>query len=119
MKKIACSLFWLSGMAALVHEVVWTRQLALIFGMTVYAISTVPAVFMAGLASGSLVLGRVADRSRNPLRLYDFPEGRIGIYVVFVPLIFNLINDLQIHLAREYVPGFSGFSLIRFWEKER
>jgi spermidine synthase len=114
MKKIVLLSFCLSGMAALIYEVVWMRQLTLIFGTTVYAISTVLAVFMAGLALGSLVLGRVADRSKNPLRLYAFLQGGIGIYVLLIPLLFNLINSLQIYLARGFALDFSGFSLIRF-----
>jgi len=114
MKKIVLLSFFLSGMAALVYEVVWMRQLTLIFGTTVYAISTVLAVFMAGLALGSFILGRIADRSKNPLRLYAFLQGGIGIYVLFIPLIFKLINNLQIYLARNYALDFSGFSLIRF-----
>ena len=83
MKKIVLLSFCLSGMAALIYEVVWMRQLTLIFGTTVYAISTVMAVFMAGLALGSLILGRIADRSKNPLRLYGFLQSGIGVYVLF------------------------------------
>ncbi|MHC4430698.1 MAG: fused MFS/spermidine synthase, partial [Planctomycetota bacterium] len=114
MKRIVHFSFCLSGMAALVYEVVWMRQLTLIFGTSVYAISTVLAVFMTGLALGSLILGRIADRSKNPLRLYAFLQGGIGVYVLFVQPIFNLINDLQVYLARNYALDFSGFSLIRF-----
>lgn len=114
MKKIVLLSFCFSGMAALVYEVVWMRQLTLIFGTTLYGISTVLAVFMAGLALGSLILGRIADRSKNPLRLYAFLQGGIGIYVFFTPPIFKLINSLQIYFARNYVLDFSGFNFIRF-----
>ena len=114
MKRIVHFSFCLSGMAALIYEVVWMRQLTLIFGTTVYAVSTVLAVFMAGLALGSLILGRIADKSKNPLRLYAFLQGAIGVYVLFIQPIFNLINHLQVYLARNYALDFSGFSLIRF-----
>ena len=40
-------LFFLSGAAGLVYEVLWTRQLALIFGVTTYAVSTVLASLRA------------------------------------------------------------------------
>lgn len=50
-----------SGFTALASEVIWTRQLALVFGATVYAFSLILAVFLAGLGAGSglsaLVLG--------------------------------------------------------------
>jgi spermidine synthase len=46
-------LFFLSGATAFVYEVVWVRQLSLVFGVTIYAVTTVLATFMGGLALGS------------------------------------------------------------------
>ena len=43
-------LFFGSGACALVYQVMWLRLLALVFGVTVYAASTVLASFMGGLA---------------------------------------------------------------------
>ena len=60
-------LFFLSGTSALIYQVLWLRLLGLVFGVTVYAASTVWAVFMAGLAIGSFVGGRMADRSSRLL----------------------------------------------------
>ncbi len=45
----------LSGFAALAGEVIWTRQLALLFGATVYTFSLILAVFLIGLGIGSSV----------------------------------------------------------------
>ena len=59
--------FFLSGFSALVYQVLWMRLLALVFGVTIHAASTVLAAFMAGLALGSAAAGRVADRVRRPL----------------------------------------------------
>jgi len=50
-------MFFLSGAAGLIYEVVWTRWLTLVFGTTVYAYSIVLSAFMAGLALGSLSPG--------------------------------------------------------------
>ena len=61
-------LFLFSGATALVYQVAWTRNLSLIFGASHQAISIVLAAFMAGLALGGVVLGRVADRLPRPLR---------------------------------------------------
>ena len=44
----------LSGFASLGAEVVWTRQLSLLFGATVYNFSLILAVFLAGIGAGSL-----------------------------------------------------------------
>ncbi|HEY1861453.1 MAG TPA: fused MFS/spermidine synthase, partial [Gemmataceae bacterium] len=62
--------FFLSGAAGLVYQVAWAKALGLIFGHTVYAAAVVLAVFMAGLASGSVYLGCRAKGHANPVALY-------------------------------------------------
>ena len=76
-------LFFISGFTGLVYEVVWMRLFGLNFGNTTLAVSTVLASYMAGLALGSLVLGKVADRFKNPLRLFGFLELGIAIAAGF------------------------------------
>jgi spermidine synthase len=49
--------FFLSGAAGLVYEVVWTRMLGLVFGHTVFAVTTLLAAFMAVLALGAAAEG--------------------------------------------------------------
>jgi spermidine synthase len=66
--------FFLSGAAGLIYQVAWGKALGLVFGHTVYAISTILAVFMGGLAFGSAVLGRWSERFRNPVALYGWME---------------------------------------------
>ena len=53
----------ISGFAALVYEVAWTRLLALIIGPTTYAFATMAAAFVGGLAIGSAIGTRVARRA--------------------------------------------------------
>lgn len=69
---LAC--FFLSGAAGLIDQVVWSKALGLIFGHTAYAIATVLAVFMAGLAAGSAWIGRRSEPSRRPIALYAWLE---------------------------------------------
>lgn len=66
--------FFLSGAAGLVYQVAWGKALGLVFGNTVYAIATVLAVFMGGLATGSALLGRWSERHANPVALYGWIE---------------------------------------------
>jgi spermidine synthase len=63
--------FFLSGAAGLIYQVAWSKALGLVFGHTVYAISTVLAVFMAGLAAGSAYIGRWGQKQSNPIVLYS------------------------------------------------
>ena len=74
MFPVIAALFFLSGASALIYQLVWLRLLSLVFGVTVYAASTVLASFMAGLAIGSAVAGRVADRVRRPLVWFGLAE---------------------------------------------
>lgn len=68
-----------SGFSALTLEVLWTKQLSLTFGSTIWAAGVVIATFMAGLALGGALFGRLADRSSNPLRLYAALELGIAL----------------------------------------
>lgn len=86
--------FFLSGATGLIYEVLWTRQLALIFGVTTYAVSTVLATYMGGLALGSYLVGRQVDRVRDPLRLYAVLEAGIGLYALLVPFLFAALRPL-------------------------
>ncbi|MCY1483283.1 Polyamine aminopropyltransferase [compost metagenome] len=63
-------LLFISGGAALVYQVLWVKQLSLVVGVEVYAVTTGISAFFAGLALGGLVFGRWADRLRHPVRLY-------------------------------------------------
>jgi predicted membrane-bound spermidine synthase/Tfp pilus assembly protein PilF len=86
--------FFFSGIAGLIYEVVWTRMLTQIFGNTTYAIATVLSAFMAGLAIGSYLFGRIADRGKNDFLLYGLLEAGVGIYGFLVPRLFELGQTL-------------------------
>ncbi|HTA56516.1 MAG TPA: fused MFS/spermidine synthase [Candidatus Baltobacteraceae bacterium] len=66
--------FFFSGVAGLIYQVAWGKALGLVFGHTAYAIATVLAVFMAGLAAGSAYLGRWKQSHAEPLKLYAWIE---------------------------------------------
>ena len=50
-------LFFVSGAAGLIYEVVWLRLWTYVFGNSTEAMGTVLAAFMAGLALGSYLGG--------------------------------------------------------------
>ena len=104
----------MSGASGLVYEVVWTRQLTLVFGSTVFATSTVLTAFMAGLALGSYYFGRMADRERRPLRLYAILEAGIGVFALIWPLLLSALNAIYVLAYRGLGAEFYSLSLIRF-----
>lgn len=97
-KVVAMLLFLLSGFISLVFQVGWLKMLLNIFGNTVWAASTLLTAFMAGLAIGSWLFGRIADRTASPLRLYGFLEGFIGLFGIFTLLVFNKLHLVYIPL---------------------
>lgn len=112
--RILLLAFFLSGLAALVYEIVWARKLGLIFGTTTYAISTILAVFFTGLALGSFIFGKLVDKYPRPLFIYALLELGIGLYALFTPYIFELIKSLQISFWQRFTPTYSGFSVFTF-----
>ncbi len=112
--RVLLLLFVLSGAAGLIYEVVWARQLVLVFGNTSQAVSTILTGFFGGLAIGGFVGGRVADRVARPLRLYGVLELIVVAVVLLTPVTFQLIGDLY----RGLYPSLSGspmaLALVRF-----
>jgi spermidine synthase len=72
-------LVFLSGFSALVYQVLWMKQLGLLFGNTSHAAGATLAAFFAGLAAGSWFWGKRSSRCGNPLRTYAGLELGIAI----------------------------------------
>ena len=89
--------FFLSGAAGLIYQVAWAKSLALIFGSTVYAVTTVLAVFLGGLALGSDWISCWSERRENPLRLYALLEVGIAAFGAVSPLNLAGVHALYIH----------------------
>lgn len=106
--------FFFSGATGLIYEVLWTRLLGLVFGHTVFAITTVLAAFMAGLGLGSHLFGKIADRHAHPLRLYGLLEVGIGVYALLTPVLLSKAEAVYIPLYRSLELSFFAFSLAQF-----
>lgn len=106
-KHILYALFSASGFCALVYEILWSKYLALSFGSTMIAVSLVAAVFMGGLALGSLFIGRYTEREANLLRIYALLEGLIALFALLFPPTLDFAQQLHIVLERVF-PAYSG-----------
>ena len=93
------ALFFFSGASALIYQVLWLRQLSLIFGVSVYAASTVLATFMAGLAIGSALAGRLSERVRRPLLWFGAAEILIGFTALASPVALDLATSAYVKAA--------------------
>ncbi|HEX8036411.1 MAG TPA: fused MFS/spermidine synthase [Ktedonobacterales bacterium] len=107
-------IFTLSGAAGLIYEVVWSRQLVLVFGNTTQAVSAILTGFFGGMAIGSLLGGRLADRARRPLRLYGLLELLLVVVVLLTPLTFLLIHDVYRGAFSALIASPHLLALVRF-----
>ena len=101
--------FALSGMTALVYEVVWTRPLQLIFGSTIYAVSTMLTTFFVGFAFGSYLFRNIPDKSKNPLLIFSALEFGIGLYGLIIIYLFGILPSIYLFMS-----GIAGFKFLQF-----
>ncbi|MDC0357582.1 fused MFS/spermidine synthase [Oligoflexia bacterium] len=101
MRRIISILFLLSGITGLVYQVLWAKYLALFLGSTAQAHTIVLAVFLGGLALGSIVFGRIADRIGNQLALYGWLEIGVGVLGAASPYLLSSGADMYLYLARD------------------
>lgn len=80
--------FALSGFIALGYEVVWTRLLAIFTLNTVYSFTIMLTTFLVGLALGSLLIARHADRVAEPLVLFGYLQLLIGLAAILMLFVF-------------------------------
>ena len=112
--RVFLPLFFVSGATSLVYQTVWVRQLQLVFGTSTFAIATVLAAFMGGLAVGGLVMASVADDIQRPLRQYAFLECAIGLYALGFPALLSATTPLYLGAADRFSSGPIGFAVIQF-----
>ena len=102
---VVAGVFFLSGISGLMYQVLWLRLLSVVFGVTAYAASTVLASFMCGLAVGSVLAGRLADRTRDPLRWFGLVELGIGVSALLTPWLLDAAQVLYTAIATNVPDG--------------
>ena len=94
-------LFFGSGCAALIYEIVWFQLLQLVIGSSAVSLGVLLGTYMGGMCLGSLAFPHIVSAKRHPLRAYALIElgiGIIGIAVLFgVPYIDRLYTEVVGH----------------------
>src|SRR5215203_2494488 len=97
-------LFFVSGFAALLYQIIWQRLLTLFGGADVYSVTIIVSAFMGGLGFGSLAGGYTADRLSGRGRLLAFAGCELAV-ALFATFSTNIYYDfLYVRLGGLAVP---------------
>ena len=89
----------ISGFIALVHEVAWTRVIALTLGPTTYAFSTMLATCIFGLAAGAALATRWLPRLRRPVTALAVTQIAAALGAFFAAAIVPRLPSFVARLA--------------------
>ena len=107
-------LFFTSGFTGLIYEVLWMKELGLLFGNTAHAASTTLAAFFIGIGCGSFVLGKILSSKRHPLRIYALLEFFVAISALLYFQLTNLYNYFYPSIFEVLGSGHWGFIIVKF-----
>ena len=93
MTRALLPLFFLSGTAALIYELVWFHLVTLIVGASSLSIAALLASFMGGMAIGSALLPRLVPPSRHPLRVVAALELGIAAIGLAMPFVLPFVQS--------------------------
>ena len=105
-KRIIYLLFFFSGAVGLVYEVLWLKELQLLFGNTAYATATTLSVFFLGLSAGGWDWGKRSPSISSLLKAYGLLEIGIGLTAMLYFLLLRVYRAV-------YSPLFEIFETTR------
>lgn len=92
-RSMVLAAIFISGFTSLAYEVIWSRQLIPFLGTSIYAFSAMLAVFLLGLAAGSLFISLFVDRLRKPLAVFGALESAIGMVAIINPYLIYFLGS--------------------------
>ncbi len=96
--RLLCGLFFASGCAALIYEIVWCHLLRLVIGASALSVAIVLASFMGGMFLGSLTFARFVRRGTNPVVVYAILEVGIGAFGLLMPVVLPAVKYVYVGL---------------------
>ncbi|MDA8968556.1 hypothetical protein N9F48_00655 [Akkermansiaceae bacterium] len=105
-------IFAVSGISALLYQMIWQRALLVIYGSNIESVAMVVSAFMLGLGLGSLAGGAISKKPGVPLLfLFGLVEILIGLFGAISLHLFHLVGEFTIG-AGALQTGVLSFSLI-------
>jgi predicted membrane-bound spermidine synthase len=111
-EKILLVLFFLSGMSALIYQVIWQKLLFSAFGTNIQSVAIIVSTFMLGLGLGALMGGIVSERFKNnQILFFILIEFCIGIFGFLSYDLIRYVSDTFLNYPL-YVVGIVSFALL-------
>lgn len=109
---ILYALFFLSGVAALIYQIMWQRLLFTVFGVDLLSITLIVSVFMFGLGVGGLCGGIIANNYfKHLLQFYLALEIAIAAFGFSSPFLIESLGN-KLFSVNPYLTGFSAYLLL-------
>ncbi len=99
------ALYFVSGAISICYEILWSRYLALQFGVSIFGVVTTVAAFMFGLGAGSLLGTRYGAALGRPLRVFAAMELLVALFALAMPMIFQGLAGFMATLAPTLGPA--------------
>jgi spermidine synthase len=103
--------FVISGIAALIYQLVWQRSLMMIYGSNIESVAMVVSAFMIGLGIGSIAGGAVSKKRVPLVLLFSGAELLIGLYGIISLKLFHWVGSYTLH-AGTFQTGVLAFALV-------
>jgi predicted membrane-bound spermidine synthase len=105
-------IFVLSGVAALLYQLVWQRLLLMLYGSNTESVAMVVSAFLTGLGIGSIAGGAASRNARAPLvLLFSGAELLIGVYGIVSLRLFHWVGEYTLN-AGTLEAGALAFGLV-------
>jgi spermidine synthase len=105
---------FLSGAGALTYEIIWQRQMFLIFGASAPATTAILTAIFIGIAFGSWFAVPFLKRTQRPLLLFIAAETAIAIWGMLVPFALSVASRAYVQMAHSVDEGSAVLSFARF-----
>ena len=106
----------ISGMAALIYEMVWVRLLINFFGSSTYAFSIMLMAFIGGITLGSLIVSQKFLRKYNYVKLLAFSQTAIAVSTMLVLLFYERLPYFLWQVSSIFSKSAQSFEVFLFVE---
>ncbi|RBP46192.1 hypothetical protein DES53_102578 [Roseimicrobium gellanilyticum] len=111
-RAVLFPVFVISGVSALIYQLVWQRMLLMIYGSNSESVAMVVAAFLMGLGIGSLLGGWISQNERLPLVLFfSAAELGVGLYGLCSVALFQWVGGITVGVG-SLMTGMLAFALV-------